>query len=173
MYAKIVGCICIVLASAGYGYSQGMEYKRYVEEVEYLCRLIRQMAGEMSYTKAPLAEVCIRMKNRVRQPYETWLFHLAEEMEKRGGMNLAFLWSKMAEEYLKELSLEKEEWEELKNLGSQMGYLDIRMQEDTLLWYAGKLEERQKILSAELAEKRRLCNLLGVTGGIFLVILLL
>lgn len=173
MYVKIIGCICVILAASGYGYSRGLEYQRHVEELGNLSYIIRQLAGEISYTRAPLAEICGRMKTRVRDPYRTWLGNLAYKLERPGSVNLAFLWSEMAEENLKALPLAKEEMEELKNLGGQMGCLDIHMQEEVLLRYAKRLEEEQKRLQSGLAEKRRLCNTLGVTGGLLLVVLLL
>lgn len=181
---KILGGICVVLAASGYGYSRGLEYKRHAEELEYLSRLIRQMAGEIRYTKAPLAEVCSRMKSRAREPYRGWLAELAHALEMRNSSGLAGLWTRgdgsleelwrdAVRSSLAQLNLDGEERKELENLGSQMGCIDVRMQEETLLWYAGRLEECQKRLAGEAAEKQRLCNILGVTGGLFLVILLI
>ncbi|MGN0404220.1 MAG: hypothetical protein ACI4F1_03265 [Bariatricus sp.] len=54
-----------------------------------------------------------------------------------------------------------------------MNHLDIRMQEQTLKWYVKRLEERIGRKEKILYEKQRLSNLLGVSAGLFLVILLL
>lgn len=173
MYLKVAGCLCVILAGAGYGYSRGLEYKRQEEELEYVSRLFREMQGEISYTRASLAEVCQRVGRRAREPYRTWLLSVAEKLEIRGAPSLASLWEEQAEIWLKETVLDKDEKNELKKLGGQMDCLDIRMQEETFAWYAKRLEERHKRVAAEAAEKRRLCGSLGVMAGLFLAILLI
>ncbi|MCI8638279.1 MAG: hypothetical protein HFG41_03810 [Coprococcus sp.] len=173
MYLKIIGCVLIVLASSGYGYAKGLEYKKQVEELEYVSRLLRQVGGEISYLKAPLPDVLKRVGRRVKNPYQSWLFSLSDALGRKGDAVLGDVWRTKTEEELKGVFLCKEELEELKGLGGQMGHLDIRMQEQTLSWYAKRLEEKGQCLRTELAQKRRLCNLLGVMGGVFLAIILI
>lgn len=172
MYLKLIGCLCIVLAGAGYGYSRGLEYKRHAEEVRYLSSLIREMQGETAYTKAPLAEVCRRAGRHAREPYLKWLDEMAEMMEERGGTSLAKIWENQTEKHLTATSLTQTERKELAELGGRMGYLDIRMQEEVFASYAGRLEKQQKKLSEEVDEKRKLCGCLGVMAGMFIAILL-
>ena len=82
MYLKMVGCLGIVAATSGYGYSRGMEYQRQITDTGELQRGIRQLAGEMEYTYAPLAQVCASVSRRCSQNYRIWLEHLAKELEK-------------------------------------------------------------------------------------------
>ena len=82
MYLKMVGCLGIVAATSGYGYSRGMEYQRQITDTGELQRVIRQLAGEMEYTYAPLAQVCASVSRRCGQNYRIWLEHLAKELEK-------------------------------------------------------------------------------------------
>lgn len=173
MYLKAAGCLVVIFSASGYGYCRGLEYKKHVEELEYLNRLIGQIKGEISYTRAPLGDVFSKVGRRIREPYRSWLLALSAGMEYRGSTMLADLWKRITEEHLTNLYLDQEEQRELKNLGNQMGYLDIRMQEEVLAWYCGRLDEKRKMLSEELAQKRRLCSCLGVMGGIFLAIVLI
>jgi len=78
----MVGCLGIVAATSGYGYSRGMEYQRQITDTGELQRVIRQLAGEMEYTYAPLAQVCASVSRRCSQNYRIWLEHLAKELEK-------------------------------------------------------------------------------------------
>ena len=82
MYLKIAGCLGIVAATSGYGYSRGMEYQRQITDTGELQREIRQLAGEMEYTYAPLSQVCASVSRRCSQNYRIWLEHLAKELEK-------------------------------------------------------------------------------------------
>ena len=60
----------------------GMEYQRQITDTGELQRVIRQLAGEMEYTYAPLAQVCASVSRRCSQNYRIWLEHLAKELEK-------------------------------------------------------------------------------------------
>lgn len=48
MYLKMVGCLGIVAATSGYGYSRGMEYQRQITDTGELQRVIRQLAEKWS-----------------------------------------------------------------------------------------------------------------------------
>ncbi len=73
MYLKMVGCLGIVAATSGYGYSRGMEYQRQITDTGELQRVIRQLAGEMEYTYAPLAQVCASVsEDAVRTTGSGW-----------------------------------------------------------------------------------------------------
>ena len=81
MYLKLIGCLVIVAATSGYGYSRGMEYQRQITDTGELGRVIRQLAGEMEYTCAPLSQVCASVSRRCSPVYRSWLEHLAKELE--------------------------------------------------------------------------------------------
>ena len=172
MLLKFAGCLCIILGTFAYGYSTGLEYKRHVEEIEELKQIIWQISGEISYTKAPLPEVFARIAPRAKEPYKSWLLDLSESIRERHQKIFGDLWKEKAGLHLERLLLTKEEREELENLGNQMSYLDIRMQEQALTWYGKRLEERRKLLAGALAQKQKLAVCLGGAGGIFLVIML-
>ena len=149
MYLKMVGCLGIVAATSGYGYSRGMEYQRQITDTGELQRVIRQLAGEMEYTYAPLAQVCASVSRRCSQNY------------------------RCCESDLECLLLGREERVRLHELGMQLGSLDKKQETQIFLQYAEFLEEKRGGLLKEIQEKRRLCNLLGVTAGLFLTILIL
>lgn len=172
MFLKLAGSLCVILGAYAYGYCTGLDYKRHIEQLEELNRIIWQISGEITYTKAPLTEVFARVGRRSGEPCRTWLCTLAEEMEEKGQRTLGALWREAAKKNLKGLLLNEEERTELENLGDQMGYLDIRMQEAALSWYGKRLGERREALLAGLQEKRRLSACLGAAGGVFLVIIL-
>ena len=98
---------------------------------------------------------------------------MAREMQEKGAVQLGVLWENRTRKILGTLPLDSEEMNELSQVGYQMNHLDIRMQEQTLIWYVTRLEERRGRKEKILYEKQRLSNLLGVSAGLFLVILLM
>lgn len=173
MISKCIGCLFIVFATTAMGISKGREYKNQVEELERLKRVIWHLKGEICYTRNSLADVCFRVTKRVENPYASWLYSMAECLEKKGYSELGKLWEEETRNHFIDSYLKKEDMEELAALGYQLGYLDVMRQEETLKWYGKRLEERRKPLADKLEERRKLCTTLGVMTGIFLSILLL
>ena len=87
--------------------------------------------------------------------------------------SLAIIWERCCESDLECLLLGREERVRLHELGMQLGSLDKKQETQIFLQYAEFLEEKRGGLLKEIQEKRRLCNLLGVTAGLFLTILIL
>ncbi|XCP83926.1 stage III sporulation protein AB [Roseburia hominis] len=173
MFLKIIGCLAILTASSGYGLAKGLEYKRQVEEMSAIERIIWQLRGEITYMKAPLPDVFRRVGGRLKNPYREWLYVLSEELKGCGKENFQQIWERVTREKLRGISLPKSEWDELLRLGGQMRYLDIRMQEMALDWYGNQMQGREAAMREVLEQKRKLFAYLGVMGGAFLVILLI
>ena len=72
----------------------------------------------------------------------------------------------------KNLPLTRADLEQFTALGEHLGYLDVDMQERTLLLYLEQLDLSIEYLQAHRQEKCRLYTSLGVMGGIFLVIVM-
>lgn len=172
MLRKWIGCLLIIGATTAWGISKGREYKYQVEELDRLKRVIWHLKGEICYTRNSLSEICFRVAKRVENPYASWLYSMAECLEKKGYSELGKLWEKETMAHFCDSHLHKSEVEELAALGYQLGYLDVTRQEETLKWYGKRLEERRKPLADKMEERRRLCTTLGVMAGIFLSILL-
>ena len=102
----------------------------------------------------------------------TSLPSLAKELE-MPSRSLAIIWERCCESDLECLLLGREERVRLHELGMQLGSLDKKQETQIFLQYAEFLEEKRGGLLKEIQEKRRLCNLLGVTAGLFLTILIL
>ena len=62
---------------------------------------------------------------------------------------------------------------EFDTLGSELGTIDIEMQVKTLDLYLEQMEQKMEDMRTEQKERIRLYQCVGVTGGIFLAIILL
>lgn len=173
MLVKLLGCLLILISTSGFGYFKGLEYRKHIDEIQRLKHVIWQLRGEMKYTRLPLDAICRKLQTQTEEPYASWLRNISKRILEKGAMNLGVLWEEVTKKDLKELFLTTSEMAELSQLGYQLGHMDIGMQEQILCWYEEQLEEKRKKLSEKLDEKRRLCNCLGVMGGIFLIIVLL
>lgn len=167
---KIVGSILIVAASTGIGFLKGMDMQKYLKELQELKQLFLMLRSEIKYTKAPLGEAFFHIGKRLEGSFGKWLLMVARQLEEKSGNTFSVLWNQSVESVLVETKLKKTDTERLKSLGMNMGYLDAEMQLGTIDLYLEQLEVEIRRTREALETKKRLCNCLGVMGGIFLVI---
>lgn len=170
---KIVGSLLIILASTGIGFLKGREFQCYLRELLELKRIFMMLKSEICYTKAPLGEAFFHIGKRTEGVFGTWLLRLGRELEEKTGKTFGDVWTQTAEESLTESRLKKSDMEQLLSLGMHMGYLGQEMQLGTIDLYLEQLEVEIQRARENMDTKKRLCNCLGVMGGIFLVVLFL
>lgn len=170
---KFIGCILIVLAGSGMGYFKGVELQQHLSEIEEIRQLFLMLRSEIKYIKAPLGEAFYQIGRRMDGIYAKWLTGLAEKLEEKSGAIFINLWNESIDTYLKGTCLKKEDLKQLKEMGTRMGYLDGEMQIGTIDLFLEQLEVEIQMLRQNINERRRLCNCLGVMGGIFLAIVLI
>lgn len=170
---RAAGSVLIIVAGAGAGYMYGMELKRYYENIMYLRYVAGLILGEIKYTEAPLAEVFCSVASRIRQPYRAWLQGTAAAVEERDESELARIWNRCVDRYLKELGLKSEHSILVKEMGTFLGQLDMETFERSMQMYLNRMDLETERLRENLASKRKIGNCLGLMGGIFLVVILL
>lgn len=164
---KIVGCIVILASCTGLGFSKSSEMQSHLDELEELKKIFYLLKSELQYTKAPFAEVFEKIGQKTREPFHSWLFDLCIRLnEKRSGM-FWDMWCNSIEENLKGSRLKEDELKELKNVGKNLEYIE------SLDLFIEQMEYKIKNTRESYRTKRKLCQSLGIMGGIFLVILLL
>lgn len=170
---KLTGAMLIVFATTGMGIAKGRELQMYLKELEQLRQVFLMLKSEIKYTKSPLGEAFFHIGKRIGKEQGTWLLAVSEQMEKKLGITFFSLWTASVDTYLNKTKLKRQDLEQIKALGMNMGYLDEEMQIGTIDLYLEQLEIELRKTREELVTKRKLCNCLGVMGGIFLVIVLI
>ena len=138
MFFKWTGGLLILFAGSGMGVWLAWGYKKRLQTLETLRRMVYCLKGEIVYSHAPLEEAFERIGRREKGIPGELFIQTAERIGSRTGENFAKIWEKTIEEMEKSgnpLFLEKEDKEKLLSLGGQLGYLDTQMQESTLLLY--------------------------------------
>lgn len=85
---------------------------------------------------------------------------------------LSDIFSSQIEEDFRGSGLKKADLENLGTLGAQLGYLDVEMQKKNLEFYLEQVNDAWAQAQREYREKEKLFRCLGISAGVFLVILL-
>lgn len=170
---KLVGCALIIGASAFLGFSVSRDLQKHLDEIIYLKQVIIMLKGEIRYSKAPLEEIFQSLSKKIRSPYNDWFASMADELSKKRFVTFYDTWSHQIELHLKKGYLKEQEIEQLKTLGTTMGFLDETMQLASLDLYMEELDYSAHKVKEEITVKKKLYNCLGVLGGIFVSIVLI
>lgn len=170
---KFIGCILIVLAGSGMGYFKGVALQQHISEMEEIRQLFLMLRSEIKYTKTPLGEAFYHIGRRMDGVYGTWLKELSGKLEEKSGAVFREVWSGTIEECLKNTALWPKDLRALKAIGVHMGYMDEEMQIGTIDLFVEQLNVEIQNMRQNIAIQRRLCNCLGVLGGVFLAVVLI
>ena len=173
---KLAGALLILISAAGLGFRMAARWRQRVRELEQLRQMVYFLKGEIVYSRAPLAEALEQAGKRSVGELGRFFEKAAEGIRRNAGESLYEIWSEAMEALGKgerETALTGEDLLQLKGLGRNLGYLDVDMQERTLLLYLEQLDLSIEFLRAHGRERCRLYTTLGAAGGMFLVLILL
>lgn len=173
MLIKIVGSIMVLLASTGIGIMAGEKKKRRIKQLKELMVHMKVLYGEIEYGRTALPEVLKIVASRNQGDMTGFFQRVAEELSKLSGESFSVIWNRCMETELAATCLTKKDRLLLEGLGENLGFLDQKMQLTTIGHYMVNLEGAMEEAAAEVREKVRLYNLLGVLGGIFITIVML
>lgn len=157
----------IIGASSGIGFAKSRELQNHLNELEETKKLFYLLRSELQYTRAPFAEVFEKIAAKVERPYREWLINLSQRLSEKAQGSFWRIWCLSIEEDLQGSNLKEDELEELKNVGKNLEYME------SLDLYIEQLEYKITNTREAYRSKRKLCQSMGIMGGIFLVILLL
>lgn len=168
---RFIGSAMILTATTWAGILYGKEQQTQLEHMYYLRHIINMLKGELEYSSAPLDEMFCRIAVRIKEPYRSWMHGLQRQMEKREEEEFRKIWRISIERGLKELHLKKEYKEQLKEVGDCIGKMNRMSESKNLQLYLETLDLGIKKARAEIADKKRIGNCIGIMSGLFLIII--
>lgn len=170
---RSMALLCVFAVSAGIGFLRGRSYRARIQRLRELQQMLLFFEGELQYGNPPLAQLFERTGQRLPPPFSAFLQGVAKELRQRKGKRICEIFSQEIEAHLKHTELSPGDFGELKRLGTSLGSTDRDTQLRSLGLYSRELAQKLVILQEELPNRLRLCQSLGVMGGLFLVLLLL
>ena len=169
------------MASAliGAGFLAAKKWKDHLELLLLFRQMIHHLKGQILSAHATLPEALSEVGNRslgqregiFREPGE-WFCRVAKRLEIRENESFSEVWKSEMAGFSADFPLSKQEMEQLRALGEQLGYADMAMQERTMLFYLEQVEESIARLKGELLQRTKLYRCLGMAAGLFLMVVL-
>ena len=146
---KWTGAILVLFSAGGLGIWSAMQWKGRLRMLETLRQMIYFLKGEITYSRAPLAEALERVGKREPGPLGGLFEAAAEGIYMQEGESLQEIWKR-----------------QVMNLNTDSGPIPLE-QEDL-----EQLDLTIDYLRQNQREKCRLYTSLGIMGGMFLVIVM-
>lgn len=172
-YIKILLMFSAVAIGTMSGIYKGNCIMHQYRELLYLKKTVLLIHGEIRYNCGAVGEVFLNVSKRVKEPYGTAFMSLSNELEKHSGREFSDMWNTYVIENISEVGLDEQDVERLRELGENIGYLDIKMQLNYLDFYIEKLNDRINDVKTGLEGNVKLCRTLGVMGGLLAAIFIL
>lgn len=175
MVIKWAGIGLVLFSGTGWGLWMAWRWKARLEAMETLRQMVFCLKGEITYSRAPLEEALERVGQRESGFLGPLFTGAAKEIAGSREESFSKIWEKQIELIRKGPQseiLDSEDIKQLAGLGGRLGYLDVDMQERTLLLYLEQLELSISRLRGEIRERCRLSTALGMMGSLLLVILM-
>lgn len=170
---KVMGAVLIISATSLWGVRMANGFKEEYRQIQYIQKILWQIKSRIGYTRADLGEVFLQVARELREPYKSWLMAVAQEMERNDGRLIAQIWREQTTERLASSGLPQSEIQQMTQLGDCMGSADIELQMKNLELHISELEQSMDEMRPAIREKVRVYHWLGVTGGVFISVLLL
>lgn len=170
---KIAGSVLVMLACLGYAGGLLRQMSRRRDILRSCLEMTELLAGEIRYERAPVAEALRRICGRLDGDLETVIRGIADRLEEGGYGSMEEVWDAGFLREKEKLPLTKEELDGVREIGKNLGFLDLAVQIDHLAGCRERLGRNLDKVQRELDEKRRLYRSLGLAAGIFVILILL
>ena len=173
MYIKWVGSFLLLGIASVIGMRKAEALTVRVERMQELKRMIGLLQGELRFHRAALSECFESVSERIQAPFSMFLLSTAISLENREEGTFEEVWERTVVNLLREKGFCKEDEQIFLLLKNGLGYLDLKMQTETLNLALLQVEESIAVSKEEQKIKGKLYRTLGVTVGALLVLLVI
>jgi len=167
-----VGAILIIGATALIGLSSMWRMAARVRTLTGLISALETMKSEICDRLTPLPELIEQQSRESDPPIDRFFHRVSAELATIGMRSFYLIW-KTAIERTTELELTEEERQTLIDLGRSLGRYDTEQQRDAFTYAQRRLETHLRRAEEDRAKGGRVHAVLGLSVGVFVVIILL
>lgn len=170
---RIIGVFLLLTGTIGYSFCFCMEMRSRLACLYEMKRMYELFYSQVNYCLAAFPEVCIAVKDSVKEPFAGLLQRIYEETEKNTGKPFPQIWEEQVELDFSRFPLKKEDKALLTEFSRSFGYADRELQERAIDNQMSALLTRIEKIEKHMTEREKMAMSFGVMGGLLLVILLL
>lgn len=172
MVVKIIGAALLVAGTAALGVYKGCMYSSRLNNLYEIKKAFLYIQGEIRYMNTPMPETLESAAHQINGSCRRFFSRVAAELSDGQGADLKQIWEINISREIQGEFLEREAVEVLREMGGQLGCLDMQAQQKAIDYFLRKwdflIEKRRK----EKAGKLKLYYVCGIMGGLLMVIII-
>lgn len=169
---KILGCLMILGASTGIGFSYGERFKKRTKQLNELERCINQLQNEIVYTHTPLPEAILDVSKKSINPIKDIFEQVSSLLFFNEVDNVYEAFKNVIDKEKDNLNLKKEDISVILDLTKTLGESDIGGQQRMFSLTLENLKKQLKSSEDSMKKNVKMYRYLGITLGAMLVIIL-
>ena len=154
------------------GFSAAEQYRERVEVLGRLRQMVYHLKNQILYANAALSTALAETGARFEGETAAFFHRTARRLQMEKAKEVSEIWKEEAEKLFQRVPMGKQDRENLLALGRQLGLADRSIQERTLLFYLEQTDESMAHFKQDLEARTKLFRCLGMTAGLFLMVLL-
>ena len=170
---KGIGLFMIFAGCAGLGVWYGKRYQEQVQALREFCYILEILEGEIRYGRCVLAQCCLQVAKRTREPFRQSFLQVYERMLQNSGESFEEICVNCLKDGLKDVEANAEDKEIFIQCFSKAGFQEDILQLRMIEQGKNRLAQRLCTVEGEAAAKYKLALGMGVMSGLLLIILLL
>lgn len=169
---KFLGCLMILCASTGIGFTYGEGLKRRVKELNEVQRCVHQLQNEIIYTHTPLPEAIMNVSIKSITPIKEVFKEISDLLEANEVDNVYEAFSNILKNKKDKMNLKKEDINTLLDLSKTLGESDIDGQKRMFSLTLENIKKQIKSSEESMNKNIKMYRYLGFSLGAMLVIIL-
>lgn len=169
---KLIGAVLIFSGTLAWGVKGAADIKRHVKALSGLISCLEIMKNEICERQTPMPQLLDILYDSADMPVKGFIERVRLGMKELGRRSFASIWKKAAEEST-EMQLSSQELRVVCELGYSLGRYSAAEQKSALLLSQRRLEMFLHKAEEASEQNARVRAFLGLTAGVFAVIILL
>lgn len=170
---KLFGAILIIVSCSYTGWFIGNSMSLRRSLMRNLHTAILQLNAIIRHERTALPDAFIKIGERSGGQVGE-LFKLAgHRLNRYDGEPIERVWSECVKRCLSKSQMSESDMERLAELGTGLGLLDAKLQEELLVAYTRELEGGIALLNEEIRRKTGFYRAMGVLAGLFITLILI
>lgn len=172
MVIKTAGALLLLIGTTAFGVYKGCLYNNRLDNLYEVKKAFLYIQGEIRYMNTPIPETLESAARQINGCCRQFFSRVAKELNEGKGVELKQVWETNISREIHGELLEREAVEALREMGGQLGCLDMQAQEKAIDYFLKKWDDLIEKRRKEKAEKLKLYYVCGIMGGLLMVIII-
>jgi len=169
---KIIGGVLICTSLGLGGVIKAICEEQKLEVLNEYEKSLNLLKGEIKFSISSLPEAIYSVAKRTSGPVSEFYNSISEEIMRQPDIVINKIWERETINILKEPLQDNSLIELINELGSQLGHLDVEMQERSIELNLSRLQELQAKVREDIIKKSKLYKTMGIALGVLITIVL-